>query len=57
MIGFEVYAPLKNFRWSGKDFELAPNIRIKRFGETPELGGLEELISATERKNAFTVTH
>jgi hypothetical protein len=57
MRAFEVYAPLRNFRWSGEDFELAPNIWIKRFKETPDFVGLEEEISVGERQNVFGVTH
>lgn len=54
---FDVYAPLLDFYWPGKDFALAQNVTIKRFDDVPNLSGLEKFASEPEWKRATQSDH
>jgi hypothetical protein len=54
---FDIYAPLQEFDWDGKDFELAPGLWINRFRQPPDLCGLHERIAKEEWENASNVGH
>jgi hypothetical protein len=54
---FAIYAPLQDFLWDGNDFELAPDLWIKRFRQPPNLFGLEDWIAKDERESALGVRH
>ena len=54
---FEVYAPLQDFLWEGDDFELAPNLWIRRFTGPPDISGLHEWIAKDEWDRASGAAH
>ena len=54
---FDVYAPLQDFYWAGKDFEFSPGLTIKRFDVTPDLSGLDAYVSKSEWERVTNSDH
>lgn len=54
---FDVYAPLQDFYWSGRDFAFPPNLALKRMDDIPDLSGLESFVSKPEWKHATSSDH
>ena len=54
---FKIYAPLQEFSWNGKETELSPGLWIKRFGETPDLRGLDTTLGEDERDRLSYAQH
>jgi len=54
---FAVYAPLQDFLWEGNDFEVAPDLWIRRFIEPPDIVGLHEWIAKDEWDRASGACH
>ena len=54
---FKIYAPLQDFMWNGDDFELAPNVWIRRLRTPPDLAGMHEWLSKVEWDRASGATH
>jgi len=49
---FDIYAPLQDFYWPGRDFSFSHNVTLKRFDGTPDLSGLESFVSKPEWERA-----
>ena len=54
---FDVYAPLQDFYWSGRNFAFPSNIVLKRMDNTPDLSGLESFVSKLEWEEATSSDH
>lgn len=55
---FKVFAPLQNFCWAGDNFEIAPEIWIRRFEHFPaEHEILDTYLSYEEKTRALKVSH
>lgn len=54
---FDIYAPLQMFDWDGDCFELSPGLCIKRFGQTPDLHGLNTKLSTEDQNELFYASH
>ena len=52
-----IYAPLSEFEWKGRDFEMAPEIWIRRFEEMPHLHGQDASLAADEKSKLFFASH
>ena len=54
---FDVYAPLQDFYWPGRDFSFSSNLAFKRIEETPDLLGLELTVSKPEWERVTNSCH
>src|SRR5262245_9143194 len=54
---FQIYAPLQEFRWAGDDFELSPEIWIRRRADLPDLQGSVKWLSKEEQTRALLADH
>ena len=54
---FDVYAPLQDFYWPGKDVRFSSNVVLKRVDCTPDLRGLDAHISRPEWERAANSDH
>lgn len=54
---FDVFAPLQDFCWEGRDFSFSPNVELRRLDRLPELRGLEKHISEPEWNRALAADH
>jgi hypothetical protein len=54
---YDVYAPLERFSWGGNDFQLGSDVRIRRFGQVPDLSGFRNRLSDDEWERAAQIPH
>jgi hypothetical protein len=54
---FKIYAPLQKFGWSGNTYELMPGLRVSRFDQKPDLGGLDTSLGEDEQNKIFYASH
>ena len=54
---FEVYVPLKGFRYSGANIELVPGVRIERFTKSASLDDLKKFVSNDEWEDAISSSY
>jgi hypothetical protein len=54
---FDIFAPLQDFYWPGRDFPFSPGVALKRMDAPPELRGLEKHVSKPEWDRALKASH
>lgn len=54
---FDVYAPLQDFYWPGRDFSFSSSLALKRIDEPPDLSSLESTVSKSEWERATNSDH
>ncbi len=54
---FDVFAPLQDFYWPGRDFSFSPDVALNRRETPPELRGLEKHVSKPEWDRALNSRH
>lgn len=54
---YDIYAPLENFYWPGEEFQLGPDVWIRRLEKVPDLAGFRERLSADEWDRAMRTSH